>query len=103
MSPGPPLYLREGSTTWVRVFNDLEDQNLTVHGLTQRTAPFSDGTPILSQLPIEHLSFSTRQSYLGDHLFIIDSTASATSRPCLMTIKSLKSFIYLMFLGFRTK
>jgi L-ascorbate oxidase len=29
-SPGPPLYMREGSTTWVRVYNNIEDQNLTV-------------------------------------------------------------------------
>lgn len=29
-SPGPPLYLRENSTTWVRVYNNIEDQNLTV-------------------------------------------------------------------------
>lgn len=29
-SPGPPLYLKEGYTTWVRVFNNIEDQNLTV-------------------------------------------------------------------------
>ncbi|CAJ2509494.1 Uu.00g145200.m01.CDS01 [Anthostomella pinea] len=53
-SPGPPLYLKEGETTWVRVFNEMTDLNLTVHwhGLTMRTAPFSDGTPLVSQWPI---------------------------------------------------
>lgn len=53
-SPGPPLYLREGWTTWVRVYNDIKDQNLTVHwhGLAMRSAPFSDGTPQVSQWPI---------------------------------------------------
>ncbi|KAL7619465.1 hypothetical protein AAE478_010004 [Parahypoxylon ruwenzoriense] len=53
-TPGPPLYLREGKTTWVRVYNDMTDLNITVHwhGLTMRTAPFSDGTPIVSQWPI---------------------------------------------------
>jgi L-ascorbate oxidase len=53
-SPGPTLYLKEGFTTWIRVYNDIKDDNLTVHwhGLAQRTAPFSDGTPQVSQWPI---------------------------------------------------
>ncbi|RMD40596.1 hypothetical protein DV735_g4534, partial [Chaetothyriales sp. CBS 134920] len=53
-SPGPPLHLRENHTTWVRVYNHIDDENLTVHwhGLSQRTAPFSDGTPQVSQWPI---------------------------------------------------
>ncbi|KAI4593308.1 hypothetical protein KJ359_009839 [Pestalotiopsis sp. 9143b] len=44
----------EGQTTWVRVYNQMLDNNLTVHwhGLSQRTAPFSDGTPLVSQWPI---------------------------------------------------
>ncbi|KAI1139100.1 putative multicopper oxidase [Hypoxylon sp. FL0543] len=52
--PGPPLFLKEGKTTWVRVYNDMSDLNFTVHwhGLTMRTAPFSDGTPIVAQWPI---------------------------------------------------
>lgn len=29
-SPGPPLYLKEGQTTWVRAYNNVADQNLTV-------------------------------------------------------------------------
>lgn len=29
-SPGPTLHMREGHTTWVRVYNNIEDQNLTV-------------------------------------------------------------------------
>ncbi|KAL8386838.1 hypothetical protein RB599_002135 [Gaeumannomyces hyphopodioides] len=53
-SPGPTLYLTENKTTWVRVHNRMSDQNFTVHwhGLTQRVAPFSDGTPLVSQWPI---------------------------------------------------
>ncbi|KAI1469090.1 putative multicopper oxidase [Daldinia caldariorum] len=53
-TPGPALYLKEGETTWVRVYNDMSDLNITVHwhGLTMRTAPFSDGTPIVAQWPI---------------------------------------------------
>ncbi|KAI1264644.1 multicopper oxidase [Xylariaceae sp. FL1019] len=53
-SPGPPLYLKEGQTTWVRVYNHLPDLNVTTHwhGLTMRTAPFSDGTAQVSQWPI---------------------------------------------------
>lgn len=52
--PGPTLHLTENRTTWVRVYNRLPDQNFTVHwhGLTQRVAPFSDGTPLVSQWPI---------------------------------------------------
>ncbi|KAF3184947.1 hypothetical protein TWF225_005849 [Orbilia oligospora] len=53
-SPGPTLRFREGRTTWIRVYNDMLDAELTVHwhGLTQRTAPFSDGAPLVSQWPI---------------------------------------------------
>lgn len=29
-SPGPPLYMQEGRTTWVRVYNNIPDQNLTI-------------------------------------------------------------------------
>ncbi|KAI1127009.1 L-ascorbate oxidase [Nemania abortiva] len=52
--PGPTLYMKEGQTTWVRVYNHLPATNLTVHwhGLTMRMAPFSDGTPQVSQWPI---------------------------------------------------
>lgn len=52
--PGPTIRLREGTTHWIRVFNDMVDQNLTIHwhGLSQRTAPFSDGTPQVAQWPI---------------------------------------------------
>jgi L-ascorbate oxidase len=31
-SPGPALYMKEGKTTWVRVYNKVEDKNLTVVG-----------------------------------------------------------------------
>ncbi|KAK7988276.1 hypothetical protein PG989_008591 [Apiospora arundinis] len=53
-SPGPVLHLQEGKTTWVRVYNNMTDKNITTHwhGLSQRTAPFSDGTPLVSQWPI---------------------------------------------------
>jgi L-ascorbate oxidase len=29
-SPGPALYLEEGKTSWIRVFNNIQDDNLTV-------------------------------------------------------------------------
>lgn len=53
-TPGPPVTLRENVTSWIRVHNDLSDQNATVHwhGLAQSVAPFSDGTPRASQWPI---------------------------------------------------
>ncbi|KAI4611795.1 hypothetical protein J4E83_008046 [Alternaria metachromatica] len=52
-SPGPELRLPAGKTSWVRVCNDMEEYNTTMHwhGLSQRTAPFSDGSPV-SQWPI---------------------------------------------------
>ncbi|KAF2225409.1 Cupredoxin [Elsinoe ampelina] len=53
-SPGPTIRLKEGETTWIRVWNRIAADNFTVHwhGLTQRTAPFSDGTPLVAQWPI---------------------------------------------------
>ncbi|OAG01952.1 L-ascorbate oxidase [Paraphaeosphaeria sporulosa] len=53
-SPGPTLYLEEGKTTWIRVYNQIPDQNVTVHwhGLSARVAPYSDGSPQASQWPI---------------------------------------------------
>ncbi|KAI9800291.1 MAG: hypothetical protein M1833_003405 [Piccolia ochrophora] len=53
-SPGPELRLVEGKTTWIRVYNDMDDRNLTMHwhGLTMDVSPFSDGTPQASQWPI---------------------------------------------------
>ncbi|XP_055354086.1 uncharacterized protein LOC129599788 [Paramacrobiotus metropolitanus] len=52
--PGPELRFREGQRVWIRVYNDMESDNLTIHwhGLTQRMAPFADGTPMVSQWPI---------------------------------------------------
>ncbi|KAL4903095.1 hypothetical protein BDW74DRAFT_186450 [Aspergillus multicolor] len=53
-SPGPELRLREGKVSWIRVYNDMMDENTTMHwhGLTAFTAPFSDGAPAASQWPI---------------------------------------------------
>ncbi|KAL2022489.1 hypothetical protein VTK56DRAFT_5318 [Thermocarpiscus australiensis] len=53
-SPGPLIRLRAGTTSWIRVYNDMEDRNLTMHwhGLAQRMAPFADGSPQVSQWPI---------------------------------------------------
>ncbi|ORX99505.1 Cupredoxin [Clohesyomyces aquaticus] len=52
--PGPQLYIEEGKTSWIRVYNEIPDDNVTVHwhGLTARVAPYSDGTPQASQWPI---------------------------------------------------
>ncbi|KAK0671935.1 putative L-ascorbate oxidase [Cercophora samala] len=53
-SPGPALHILPGTSSWIRVYNDMPDQNLTMHwhGLTQRMAPFADGTPLAAQWPI---------------------------------------------------
>jgi hypothetical protein len=32
-SPGPAIYMEEGKTMWVRVYNNMPDQNLTVVSL----------------------------------------------------------------------
>jgi len=32
-SPGPPLHILPGATTWIRVHNDMSDQNLTMVSL----------------------------------------------------------------------
>lgn len=29
-SPGPEIRLKEGKTTWIRVYNDMDDRNLTM-------------------------------------------------------------------------
>ncbi|KAK9415471.1 putative Multicopper oxidase [Seiridium unicorne] len=52
--PGPVLRLTEDQVTWIRVYNDMTDSNLTMHwhGLAQAAYPFSDGTPLASQWPI---------------------------------------------------
>lgn len=52
--PGPEVRIPPGKTTWIRVYNDIPDKNTTMHwhGLSQRTAAFSDGSPSVSQWPI---------------------------------------------------
>ena len=58
-TPGPAVTLTSGKTTWIRVYNDMTDQNATIHwhGLTESVAPFSDGTPLASQWPIPPTRF----------------------------------------------
>ncbi|RHZ68409.1 hypothetical protein CDV55_101480 [Aspergillus turcosus] len=58
-SPGPAIYLEEDVTTWIRVYNDMPNQNLTMHwhGLKMALFPFSDGTPQAAQWPIPPMHF----------------------------------------------
>ncbi|KAH7305099.1 putative laccase [Rhexocercosporidium sp. MPI-PUGE-AT-0058] len=53
-SPGPALTIKQGYTYWIRVYNDMPANNLTMHwhGLSMAVSPFSDGTPLASQWPI---------------------------------------------------
>ena len=73
-SPGPELRIPPGQRTWIRVYNDMGEANLTMvrrkimfaandghglkvkvkhwHGLAQRMAIFADGSPQGSQWPI---------------------------------------------------
>ncbi|KAG0147834.1 hypothetical protein CROQUDRAFT_90966 [Cronartium quercuum f. sp. fusiforme G11] len=57
-SPGPELRFQAGERVWVRVYNDLENENTTMHwhGISQYGTPFSDGTA-LSQYVIPAGSF----------------------------------------------
>ncbi|KAI0913103.1 Cupredoxin [Ustulina deusta] len=52
--PAPELRIPEEQVVWIRVHNDVDDANVTMHwhGLTQAAYPFSDGTPLASQWPI---------------------------------------------------
>ncbi|KAI1121219.1 Cupredoxin [Nemania abortiva] len=52
--PAPVLRIQENRVVWIRVYNDMDDANATMHwhGLTQAAYPFSDGTPLASQWPI---------------------------------------------------
>ncbi|WPH00141.1 L-ascorbate oxidase [Acrodontium crateriforme] len=68
--PGPELRLKAGKTNWIRVYNDMEEYNTTIHwhGLSQRTAIFSDGTPSASQWPIAPLHYFDYEVHpLHDH------------------------------------
>ncbi|EGG03305.1 uncharacterized protein MELLADRAFT_90334 [Melampsora larici-populina 98AG31] len=60
-SPGPELRFKEGQRVWIRVYNDLPDQNTTLHfhGLSQFGSPFADGTPATSQFQLESGSAGT--------------------------------------------
>ncbi|KAI9832633.1 MAG: hypothetical protein M1819_004218 [Sarea resinae] len=75
-SPGPEIRLQEGTTSWIRVYNDMEDLNLTMHwhGLTMMVAPFSDGTPLASQWPIPPSHFfdyeiHAEEGYAGTYFY----------------------------------
>ncbi|KAG8156604.1 hypothetical protein KVR01_013555 [Diaporthe batatas] len=58
-SPGPAIRIRPGGSSWIRVYNDMEDHNLTMHwhGLAQRMAQFSDGAVLASQWPIPPMNY----------------------------------------------
>ncbi|EFQ35509.1 L-ascorbate oxidase [Colletotrichum graminicola] len=51
---GPALRLRPEERSWIRVYNDMEEFNTTMHwhGLSMRMSPFSDGSPTAAQWPI---------------------------------------------------
>ncbi|KAJ6443434.1 RTA1 domain protein [Purpureocillium lavendulum] len=58
-TPGPALRIPENEIVWIRVYNDMKEDNLTMHwhGLGQAAYPFSDGTPLASQWPIPPMHF----------------------------------------------
>ncbi|OHE98212.1 L-ascorbate oxidase [Colletotrichum orchidophilum] len=61
---GPPLRLKPGRRSWIRVYNDMELYNATIHwhGLSMRMAPFSDGS-LVSQWPIPPHHFFDYEVY----------------------------------------
>ncbi|THX67983.1 L-ascorbate oxidase [Aureobasidium pullulans] len=66
-SPGPTLRIKPNKISWIRVYNDMADQNLTMHwhGLSQRMAIFSDGTPV-SQWPIAPMHYFNYEILPGE-------------------------------------
>lgn len=50
-SPGPRINLKEGATTTIRVYNDVLDQNVTMHWHGINVSPYMDGSTV-SQWPI---------------------------------------------------
>ncbi|TDZ15356.1 Multicopper oxidase aurL2 [Colletotrichum sidae] len=62
---GPTIRLKAGKRSWIRVYNDMPDHNTTIHwhGLSQRMAPFSDGTPAATQWPIPPERFFDYEVY----------------------------------------
>ncbi|QUC24037.1 uncharacterized protein UV8b_08278 [Ustilaginoidea virens] len=67
-TPGPELRISPGRSTWIRVYNDMPHDNLTMHwhGLAQSAAIFSDGSPKGSQWPIEAGRFFDYEIYVTD-------------------------------------
>lgn len=65
--PGPPLHLRENHTTWIRVYNNISDQNLTVVSL------------LCSLLPSRQQSSDTLSNSIGT-VFLNGLTSSRTAR-----------------------
>lgn len=70
-APGPEIRLPAGKTSWIRVYNDMNEEcyNTTMHwhGLSQRMAPFADGTPQASQWPIPCNHFFDYEIHPGDY------------------------------------
>jgi FtsP/CotA-like multicopper oxidase with cupredoxin domain len=72
--PGPPIQVCKGDIVVVDVNNQMDGSGTTIHwhGLRQRGTPFSDGTPYVSQCPID---FGTTFRYtfyaedLGTHFY----------------------------------
>ncbi|EGG03358.1 uncharacterized protein MELLADRAFT_23711, partial [Melampsora larici-populina 98AG31] len=66
-SPGPELRFQAGQKLWIRVYNDLEKENTTIHwhGISQFGSPFADGTEV-SQYPIPPGSFFDYEFDLPD-------------------------------------
>ncbi|KAI1365929.1 Cupredoxin [Xylaria arbuscula] len=93
--PGPELRLPGNKVFWIRVHNDINDANLTMHwhGLSQAVYPFSDGTPLATQWPIpSHHYFDyelNTTSYAGTYFYHAHVGFQAVSAAGALIIEDL--------------
>lgn len=91
-SPGPTLYLKEGQTTWVRVWNRIPDQNFTLvsmqsHSLKHLLRKSSTGMVLAKE---QHLSL------MEPHLLVnglLHQTSSSTMRLLPVSVMLGRTFI----------
>lgn len=73
-SPGPELRLKEGQVNWIRVYNDLKDENTTIvsrdmgHSNGHRTHLADNDSTGMALLPLQ-LPFQTAPRGLASGLF----------------------------------
>ena len=87
-SPGPTLYLKEGQTTWVRVWNRIPDQNFTLVSIQSRSSKF-----LLKK------SSTGMVSAKEQHLSLMEHHSSVNGLSHQMSSSIMKSLPALVMLG----